>query len=98
MQAIKSAFAWIVADARQAVKLVSVRASAIATTVGGLMLANQNFLLSAIDRVAGQEARNTLVGLTMFLIFLVPALKCEFAPVPQAKQPDGGQGAPDAGQ
>lgn len=76
------ALSWIVSDAKAATKLVSVKLSAIATGVAGLLLANQQFLLDMIDRVAGHAERTVIVGVVMFLVFLMPSLRAEFAPIP----------------
>lgn len=79
------------ADAREAMRLISLRISAITTALAGLILSNQDFLLRLIDRVAGEYGRNAIVGATLFLVFFLPSLKCEFSPVPEPKgQADGG--------
>lgn len=94
MPSLTSAFSWIVADAKEATRLVSVKLSAVATGVAGLALANQQFLLDTIDRVVGHAERNVIVGAVLFLVFLLPSLKSEFSPVPAPvaalKEPDNG--------
>ena len=83
MQEFKSVIDFIVTDMREARRLVSLKLSTIATAIGGLILANQQFLLQLIDRVADHVMRNAIIGGVLFLVIFVPSLKSEFSPVPK---------------
>jgi hypothetical protein len=78
----KSFYNMFLADLYGFTKLVSVRWSAIATALSGAILLNEHILMELLDRVATPAMRDTLVGGVMFMVFLVPSLRAEYAPVP----------------